>query len=268
MPFGSMMKDNVDLIKAHGTTTSGLKASVQGAKSVFLFPQHGSQLVVETGDLIRRNMSNGVAEVFRVVEPGFHEAFHGIAAHYQMTVQKLDPAAAKIAIASIGEDAISDERRNQLFSYWEEQGVDFIKQDLMSGGVRIVGGPPATRKLAQAWVRMKEEEARQAAQPSPGHTFNVSGPNSRVNFQSTDQSHNTVVNNTLFKEIHEAIDNGVQDAAERDNLKARLTALEAAKDRQSFVTQYQAFITAAANHVTILTPFLPALTGLLTQFSS
>ncbi|MGO9263440.1 MAG: hypothetical protein ACLQBA_00905 [Candidatus Binataceae bacterium] len=262
------MRDSVDLLKANGTTIAGLKANVHAAKKITMFPNAGAKLVVESGDLIRRKLSTGVEEIFRVIEPGFHEGFHGIPENYQMTVQKLDPAAAAIAIESIGDGEISEERRLRMFAQWEEMGVDFIKADLMDGGFRIVGGPPASRRLAHAWVRMKEAEQKQASEQASGHTFNVTGANSRVNFNSTDQSTNTVITSTLFNEIHKALDDGVQDVAERANLKMLLTSLEAASDQKSFVTKYQRFITAAADHVTILTPFLPALTALLTSFAS
>lgn len=46
-------------------------------------------------------MSNGGEETYRVIDPGFHEAFHGIKAHYQMEVQKLGLPEAKSAVQSI-----------------------------------------------------------------------------------------------------------------------------------------------------------------------
>jgi hypothetical protein len=46
-------------------------------------------------------MSNGGEETFRVIDPGFHEAFHGIPAGYQMTVEKLGLPEAKRAVQSI-----------------------------------------------------------------------------------------------------------------------------------------------------------------------
>jgi hypothetical protein len=264
MPFEHLMTDNVELLKANGAKVPGLKACVAGNKIVM---DARNKLIIEAGDLILRKLSTGAGETYRVVDPGFHEAFHSIPAGYLLTVQKLDPSEAARAIASAGADEISEERRVRLFAYFEEQGVDFIKQDLMNGGFRIVGGPPATRRLAHAWVRMKEAEQKEAERAA-SHTIHVSGPNSRVNIHSTDQSTNTVVTSNLFNEIHKALDDGVQDAAERANLKLLLEGLEAAGDKKGFVAKYQAFIAAAADHMTILAQFLPALTGLLGNFSS
>jgi hypothetical protein len=55
-------------------------------------------------------------------------------------------------------DEISEEGRRQRFARWEQLGVDQVKHDLLNGGHRVVGGPPAVRELAWEWVRMKEAE--------------------------------------------------------------------------------------------------------------
>lgn len=60
-----------------------------------------SDLLVETGDLIQRRMSNGAEETYKVIDPGFHEQFHSIPAGYQMDVQKLGLPEAKSAIQHI-----------------------------------------------------------------------------------------------------------------------------------------------------------------------
>lgn len=54
---------------------------------------------------------------------------------------------------------INEEGKRTRFARWEEIGVDRIKADLLAGGHREVGGPPAVRDLAWTWVRMKEAEA-------------------------------------------------------------------------------------------------------------
>jgi hypothetical protein len=97
MPFGNMMNDTIDLLKSDGTETAGLKASVQKDK-VFM---EAKGVLVEPQDLIIRRMSNGAEETYRVIDPGFHEDFHGIKAHYQMEVQKLGLPEAKSAVQNI-----------------------------------------------------------------------------------------------------------------------------------------------------------------------
>jgi len=61
---------------------------------------------------------------------------------------------------------ISQQGRLARFAEWEKIGVDRIKADLLSGGYRLVGGPPAVRALAEEWVRVKEAEAPSTPKPS------------------------------------------------------------------------------------------------------
>jgi hypothetical protein len=259
MPFESLMNDNVEILKVDGSKYSGLKASVQTNK-IFL---DAGKFVVESGDLIIRSTSVGARETYRVLDPGFYEVHSGIPAHYQMKVRRLSAADAASAIASVGGAEITEERRTALFSLWEEYGVDIIKQDLGNGGSRFVGGPPSTRKLAREWVRLKAAEKE-----TGGHTIHVTGPNSRVNIQSTDQSTNTVVTGSIFEDVRKALDGGVQNEEERTELKNLLSDLEVAKDKKTFTARYQAFIGSAANHMTIIAPFLTPLAGLLQDLAS
>ena len=97
MPFADMMNDTVDLLKSDGSKKIGLKASVQRSK-VFM---DAKGILVEPRDLIIRRMSNGAEETYRVIDPGFHEDFGGINAHYQMDVHKLGLPEAKSAVQSI-----------------------------------------------------------------------------------------------------------------------------------------------------------------------
>ncbi len=97
MPFSDLMNDTIDLLKKDGTRVVDLKASVQRTK---IYMDAG-KVLIESGDLIQRRMSNGAEETYRVVDPGFYEAFHGIPANYQMEVQKLGVPEAKQAVQSI-----------------------------------------------------------------------------------------------------------------------------------------------------------------------
>jgi hypothetical protein len=98
MPFASMMKDKIQVLKSDGTTSIAMNASVQ-SKGIYLMR---SDILVEPSDLIQRVMSNGGTETFQVIDPGFHEGAGGsIPAHYQMKVKKLGLPEAEKAIQSI-----------------------------------------------------------------------------------------------------------------------------------------------------------------------
>lgn len=97
MPFNDLMTDTVNLLKKDGEVISNISSSVQKNK---IFIQR-SDILIETGDLIQRSMSNGAEETYKVIDPGFHEKFHSIPAGYQIDVIKLGLPEAKAAVQHI-----------------------------------------------------------------------------------------------------------------------------------------------------------------------
>jgi hypothetical protein len=97
MSLSDIFNDNVTLLKKNGERVEGIKANVQ-SKMIFITR---SDILIETGDLIQRNMSNDGKETYEVVDPGFHERFEGMEAHYQVTHRKLGLPEAKAAVQSI-----------------------------------------------------------------------------------------------------------------------------------------------------------------------
>jgi hypothetical protein len=97
MSFDDFMTDSIIVRKQNGDLLEGLKASVQRDK-IFL---ERSDVLIEPRDLIERRTSNCAVETFEVIDPGFYEAFHGIKAHYQMSVRKLGLPEAKQRVESI-----------------------------------------------------------------------------------------------------------------------------------------------------------------------
>ncbi len=97
MVFDELLTDRVSLIKQDGSVAEGIKANVQKNK-IFI---QGTEHLIEPRDLIQRKMSNGGEETYEVIDPEFHEQFHGIPAGYQMDVRKLGIPEAKSAIQTI-----------------------------------------------------------------------------------------------------------------------------------------------------------------------
>lgn len=95
--------------------------------------------------------------------------------------------------------------------------------------------------------------------------YNLHGPNTRINIDSHDASVN-VVNiqaDNLFSELRSAIQQIQSD--DRKALLAKLDALEKAEgNKLTFAQKYAEFMSSAANHATILSPFFPALAQLFT----
>jgi hypothetical protein len=140
---------------------------------------------------------------------------------------------------------------------WLLRQQDYLKASI--GSLKV----SPTRKL----IEEMESPAGSPGQAPGGMVTNIYhlyGPNSRVNNQSTDNSTNvsTVTGEQLFVQLREAI-RALPDAIERAEILAKLDALEAAKGFTTFSEKYQSFIAAAANHINILAPFIPALTQML-----
>jgi hypothetical protein len=95
--------------------------------------------------------------------------------------------------------------------------------------------------------------------------YNLQGANSRVNVQSRDHSVNvsTITEQQVFSQVREAVIKGVPDEGEKLAILEKLDAMEKSIRSADFLPKYQAFINAVANHMTIILPFIPALTQML-----
>jgi hypothetical protein len=107
-----------------------------------------------------------------------------------------------------------------------------------------------------------------ASPPSHGgklaENIHFHGPNARLNHQSTDNSSNTasISNERIFIQLREQT-SSIDNARERAAILNRIDALETTHGTRGFMAAYQAFMVAAANHVTVFAPLLPALAQML-----
>jgi len=107
----------------------------------------------------------------------------------------------------------------------------------------------------------------------PRHTggnynISISGPNSRVNIGSTDTSTNVTISDGIFSELRRALNDGISDDAQRLQMTELVARLEKAPDKKGAMAAYQALIASAADHMTLLAPFLPALTDIISRLTS
>ncbi|MBL0937627.1 MAG: hypothetical protein IBJ03_01965 [Gemmatimonadaceae bacterium] len=90
--------------------------------------------------------------------------------------------------------------------------------------------------------------------------ISIHGDNSRVNINSTDRSSNLVLNGSdVFEKLSQAIRERVAAESERDSLLVAIEGMRSSNQQDEFLAHYQRFIASAANHMTIIGPFLPAL---------
>ena len=96
--------------------------------------------------------------------------------------------------------------------------------------------------------------------PTISIVYNVSGPNARVNTGSVDMSTNTVKmgETQFFADLRQKIAT-IPDEAERRRLLEEFELLQTQKGKGGLAATYLKFVEHTANHMTLLGPFLPAL---------
>jgi hypothetical protein len=121
--------------------------------------------------------------------------------------------------------------------------------------------------ISTAWVKTEIDRRTLMAKKniSPTTNYYVQGENARVNVNSTDHSVNVVMKSTeeFFGTIRQRIKSGIPEGEERRKILEALTALEESHGKPSFAQRYTELISSAADYVTLLTPFIPALTEML-----
>lgn len=91
------------------------------------------------------------------------------------------------------------------------------------------------------------------------------GANSRVNIGSTDNSSNVVNINkeNIFDELRTVINEKISSENDSKILLGLVDGMEEVKGTPSFIEKYKDFMESAANHMSVLSPLLPALAQIL-----
>jgi hypothetical protein len=141
-----------------------------------------------------------------------------------------------------------------------------------------IGGPDYFRSLVESGItltpnhiRIQVERRRLVPRNTDGQTtvtnvYHIYGHNPRVgNADTNDHSINvvTISQDQIFARLKQEITAALSAGDERKEILDKLAALEQVADSPSFSQRYAEFINAAANHMTILGPFIPALTEML-----
>jgi hypothetical protein len=98
-----------------------------------------------------------------------------------------------------------------------------------------------------------------------GPTYNLHGTHARVNIQSQDSSINIShqVTENVFADMRQVIQTHIENEEERTVILNKLSEMEEAKGSPNFTDKYREFISSAANHMSVLAPFIPALSQML-----
>ena len=111
-----------------------------------------------------------------------------------------------------------------------------------------------------------EKSTARAKPPTTQHVvYNLIGPNTRVNIQSKDSSTNilNVEPADLFQNLRTTLGDSISDSELVARLVGHVDRMETAAGTKDFSDRYKEFIGSAAQHITLVGPFLPALTQFL-----
>lgn len=114
----------------------------------------------------------------------------------------------------------------------------------------------------EAKVR-KEGSINEEKYKSITNIYNVNGPSSKININSTDNSKNYFNDNdSLFEDLKHVLAGIVEENIKEKSFQI-LEKLNNSKNTPSYLTNYQNFISLLADHMTVIAPFIPALSKLL-----
>lgn len=113
-------------------------------------------------------------------------------------------------------------------------------------------------------MKVRKQTGISQGPPRPSNNYYLYGPNARVNNNSIDASMNISLEQTepLFTDLRAELMQ-IADEAHRERLLVHVDEMQATQGTDGFLRRYQAFMQDAANHVTVVGPFLPALAQLI-----
>jgi hypothetical protein len=110
-------------------------------------------------------------------------------------------------------------------------------------------------------IKVRKTTSLLGQKPTSPITINQIGDNAKVNIDSDDNSIN--INNidlSRFEDIKRLLISEISDETEQINCLASLNELEKSIGKQAYIEKYTQFIATVANHIAIISPFIPYLT--------
>jgi len=126
-------------------------------------------------------------------------------------------------------------------------------------------------KISYAWIATEIDRRRLSLKKNNGAQnvtiYHVEGDNNRWNINSHDESVNIVVSKEqVFSDLRKKVQAEVASGPQQIALIDSINDLEGAAKDSSFKEKYLKFMSAASDHMTVVGPFIPALTEMLRNF--
>ena len=122
-----------------------------------------------------------------------------------------------------------------------------------------------SRASVKVQIERKRLMSKKKDQPGVTNVYHVHGNNPRWKMNSTDNSVNVVITSheQVFTDLRKQVTSGVPVGDQQRDILEKLTAMERAHNSPTFGHRLSEFVSAAANYMTIIGPFIPALMEML-----
>lgn len=134
---------------------------------------------------------------------------------------------------------------NYIWRFWERGNYFFTDQNMAY--------------IYRIWRKLPDNDTQQSLL-----VIHVSGDNSRVNINSVDKSMNILnaLNLDRFDEIEDVL-RQIQDESKQTECMDSLNSLRESVGTSKYIEKYQQFIATAADHMTLISPYIVYLSSLL-----
>lgn len=158
----------------------------------------------------------------------------------------------KVRVCNPGIDGVvtqMDAERTVLSEYWHTIETKYGEKREPGCNLELI---PEAITNATPWT------------PKVADSIHFHGPNPRLNINSTDNSTNVVSSDRsqVFAGLNERAAS-ISDDADRERVLAAIAKMQQTEKSGGFLNAYQHFISVAADHLTLFTPFIPMLTQML-----
>lgn len=147
----------------------------------------------------------------------------------------------------------------------KDSGINDVSKDfeLFSTEEKLFWSKQISHVISQYKSHLQNMTIQPPVQPTTIN-YNLSGMGARVNINSKDSSINVISAEVskVFSQVRDLVKQ-ISDESARTNIERAIDELEESHGTDGFMQKYQAFISSAANHMTVLSPIIPALTNLL-----
>ena len=155
-----------------------------------------------------------------------------------------------------------DEADKIVVEVFSSEEIRTLIQEAMYSSKEKEENQQTIERLRTVILNQKKDLEENKMESNP--TYTIYATDSRVNISSIDTSTNLSIINSenVFFELKNVIEKEIENLTKRNELLMQIEEMESSKGSEDFKTKYASFIASVADHITLIAPFIPALTSL------